>query len=235
MAHGRGILKFVSHSATALEIAVAHGWLPGARYTNLRDVRSFPRLGFLDIDWKRYDFSRHLAAAELTRPLVTIARDIEDQRDLRRIVDQAYRLREYATHVVLVPKDPLLESKLDWAIPSDFLLGFSVPTRYGGTTLSPHAFKRPVHLLGGRPDVQRKLAEQMHIFSIDMNRFTLDAAFGDYFDGESFRRHPVGGYRNCLADSVKNISAIWAGYEHKRSCVTWQSKRKRQTKIGQRF
>ena len=54
------VLKFVAHSATVLEIAVQQGWLPGARYTNLRDVKRFPRLGFLDIDWKNYDFSRHL-------------------------------------------------------------------------------------------------------------------------------------------------------------------------------
>ena len=54
--------------------------------------------------------------------------------------------------------------------------------------------RRPVHLLGGRPDVQRRLAELMPVFSIDTNRFTLDAAFGDYFDGEMFRPHPIGGY-----------------------------------------
>lgn len=208
----RPILKFVAHSATALKIATAHGWLPGARYTNLRDVRSFPSLGFLDIDWRRYDFPRHLEVARLTRPIMTVARDIEDRGNLKRIVDQAYRLLEFATYVVLVPKDPLLESRLERSIPAEFLLGFSVPTRYGGTTLSPAAFRRPVHLLGGRPDMQRRLADLMPVFSIDSNRFTLDAAFGDYFDGETFRPHPRGGYKNCLRDSVRNISALWSNY-----------------------
>jgi hypothetical protein len=212
----RNVLKFVAHSATVLEIAVQHGWLPGARYTNLRDIKRFPRLGFLDIDWKNYDFRRHLEAATQTRPMITVARDIEEKRDLRRIVDQAFRLLEYATHVVLVPKDKNLESRLDTAIPPEFLLGFSVPTKYGGTKLAPEAFRRPVHLLGGRPDVQRKLAERMPVFSIDTNRFTLDAAFGDYFDGEIFRRHPTGGYRNCLNDSVKNMTALWNTYHAKR-------------------
>lgn len=208
-------MKFVAHSATVLEIAVQHGWMPGARYTNLRDVRRFSRLGFLDIDFKSYDFRRHLAAAELTRPMITVARDIEDRRDLRRIVDQAYRLLEFATQVVLVPKDPLLETRLCKSIPSEFLLGFSVPTKYGGTRLSPEAFRRPVHLLGGRPDVQRKLAELMPVYSFDTNRFTLDAAFGDYFDGRIFRPHPIGGYRNCLADSLKNITELWSTYHAK--------------------
>lgn len=144
--------------------------------------------------------------------MVTVARDIEDKRDLRGIVDQAYRLLEYAQDVIVVPKDLQLETKLTTAIPSDFILGFSVPTRYGGTSLSPAAFQRPVHLLGGRPDRQRTLADLMPVVSFDTNRFTLDAAFGDYFDGEAFRPHPVGGYRNCLIDSVKNITALWADY-----------------------
>ncbi|WP_024514041.1 DUF6610 family protein [Bradyrhizobium sp. Tv2a-2] len=211
----RNVLKFVAHSATVLEIAVQHGWMPGARYTNLRDVKRFSKLGFLDIDWKSYDFRRHLAAAEVTRPLITVARDIEERRDLKRIVDQAYRLLEFATHVVVVPKDPLLEARLCKCIPTEFLLGFSVPTKYGGTKLSPKAFRRPVHLLGGRPDVQRRLADLMPVFSFDTNRFTLDAAFGDYFDGRMFRPHPIGGYRNCLAASLKNMTSLWATYHAK--------------------
>lgn len=218
-ARKRAILKFVTHSATVLKIAVAHGWLPGARYTNLRDVRLFKRLGFLDIDWKRYDFARHLEATIETRPLMTVARDVEDRRDLRRIVDQAYRLAEFSQHVIVVPKDPLLEGRLSKAIPTDFILGYSVPTRYGGTTISPRAFNRPVHLLGGRPDVQRALANVMPVFSIDANRFTYDASFGDYFDGERFRPHPIGGYHNCLADSLKNIAKLWKGYAVSRFSV----------------
>jgi len=206
------VKKFIAHSATALRIATSHGWLPGARYTNLRDVRTFNQLGFLDIDWKKYDFTRHLAAAEQTRPLLTVARDIEDKKDLKKILDQAYRLLEYSKEVIIVPKDILLESKLDKSIPTEFILGFSVPTRYGGTRLSPKAFKRPVHLLGGRPDVQRRLAQFMPVTSFDTNRFTLDAAFGDYFDGKKFRPHPIGGYHLCMTESVRSINQIWEDY-----------------------
>jgi hypothetical protein len=213
MGREKSVLKFVNHSATVLHIAIAHGWLPGARYTNLRDVKLFHELGFLDIEWKRYDFRRHLEAASVTRPIMTVARDVEDQRDLRKIIDQAYRLLEFARHVVIVPKDPLLERRLCKSVPVDFLLGFSVPTRYGGTKLSPDAFRRrPVHLLGGRPDVQRRLADLMSVFSIDANRFTLDATFGDYFDGETFRPHPKGGYIRCLNESMRNIDKLWSGY-----------------------
>lgn len=104
MSGGRPVLIFVNHSARVQRIAAAHGWLPGARYTNLRDVRQFKKLGFLDIDWKNYDFRRHLEAAARTRPMITVARDIEDRRSLHRIIDQAYRLKEYAQHSFLCRK-----------------------------------------------------------------------------------------------------------------------------------
>ena len=207
-----GVLKFVSHSHRVLQIAQQFGWQPAARYTNLRDVRRFDRLGFLDIDWKNYNFQQHLRAAKACKPLITVARDVEDIRDLPLILTQADELANHCFHVVLVPKDPRLEQNLEKIIPAHFILGYSVPTRYGGTRIRVEAFERPVHLLGGRPDAQRRIAERMRVFSADCNRFTLDAAFGDYFDGSIFRPHPVGGYERCLADSIRNIDALWDDY-----------------------
>jgi hypothetical protein len=52
----------------------------------------------------------------------------------------------------------------------------------------------------------------MPVVSIDCNRFTLDACFGDYFDGEIFRPHPRGGYIRCLTDSISNITDLWNDY-----------------------
>lgn len=203
------VYKFVTHSYRVLRIAQRFGWMPGARYTNLRDVREFDRLGFLDIEWREYNFARHLSAAKSTNPYMTVARDVERVRDLPRILDQAAELLEHSNHVVIVPKVRTLAPTMDEQIPACFLLGYSVRSRYGSTPLSPSAFKRPVHLLGGRPDTQRRLADQMPVYSIDCNRFTLDAAFGDYFDGQTFRPHPKGGYERCLRASIKNISALW--------------------------
>jgi len=208
----KSIYKFVCHSYRVVEEASKYDWLPGAKYTNLRDVRKFSKLGFLDIDWNNYDFGRHLEAAKETKPLITIAQDVEDRSKLSQTLDQAYILKEYCDHVLIVPKDVTLSTDLEEQIPKDFLFGFSVPTKYGGTNIDPMFFKRPTHLLGGRPEVQRALAEKMPVFSIDGNRFTLDASFGDYFDGERFRPHPVGGYRNCISDSIRNIDNLWNDY-----------------------
>ncbi len=206
------ILKFVAHSYRVLKIARKFGWLPGARYTNLRDLRKCEQVGFIDIEWANYSFRRHLEAVKATRPLLTVAMDVTNARKLPAILDQAFELSLYCNRVVVVPKHLSMGNKLDTLIPKQFILGYSVPTRYGGTKIPASCFRRPVHLLGGRPDVQRKLAEMMPVVSIDCNRFTLDAAFGDYFDGEIFRPHPHGGYERCIRDSLRNMNLLWKNY-----------------------
>lgn len=205
--------KYVCHSAKVWKIAEKFGWLPGARYTNLRDVRLADRLGFLDIDWKNYNFRKHIAAAKATNPKITVAQDVVDAKDLDLILDQAYSLLEFSDDVIIVPKDISMANMILYLIPDCFVLGYSVPTKYGGTEIGPECFgNREVHLLGGRPDKQRQLAERMAVGSIDTNRFTLDASFGDYFNGERFQRHPIGGYERCIADSLANINRVWDDY-----------------------
>lgn len=193
---------------------MAEGWRPGARYTNLRDVRDvdFTDVGFLDIDWKNYSFEAHLDAVAKVRPFITVARDVECVSQLDRILIEAGMLQKYAHRVIIVPKDPVLEGGLHRAIPNEFMLGYSVPTKYGGTKINPRAFEWSVHLLGGRPDAQRRLADLMPVVSMDCNRFTYDAQFGDYFDGSMFKPHPVGGYEVCLKASIANINLLWADY-----------------------
>jgi len=208
------VLKFICHSYKVSSLALNFGWLPGARYTNLRDVRKFERLYFLDIDWKNYDYLKHLQVAKDTRPMITVARDIVNLDDLDRVLDEALELSNWADRVIVVPKDVRLMPMLPDAIPDTFVLGYSVPTRYGDTELDPAFFAgRDVHLLGGHPAKQRALANQLRVISIDCNRFTLDATFGDFFDGETFRPHPLGGYELCIRESLFNINRLWEGYQ----------------------
>lgn len=208
------VLKFVAHSKKVISIAKEYGWHPGARYTNLRDVKTFDfsERGFLDINWKNYSYERHVEAAAKTSPRLTIARDVECIFSLDKIIKEAEILLKYSEHVAIVPKDTLMNGRLKELIPKEFMLAYSVPTKYGGTQVSVESFDRPVHLLGGRPDTQRAIAEKLDVFSIDCNRFTLDAKYGDYFDGVKFRRHPAGGYERCIIDSIENINKIWFGY-----------------------
>jgi len=199
----------VTHSKYVLERALAVGWQAGARYTNLRDVRHLDRFYFLDIDWKNYNFERHLATARRAAPLLTVARDVLDVDELPQILREADALRAIVPEVIVVPKDPRLMSKARLGVPVSFRLGYSVPTRYGATAIPVERFEGEVHLLGGRPDIQRSLADRLDVRSLDGNRFTYDAKFGDFFDGTKFRRHPTGGYDACIRDSISAIHNLW--------------------------
>ena len=208
------ILKFICHSHKVTSIALDYGWLPGARYTNLRDVKKYDKLYFLDIDWKKYNYRKHLEVAKETHPMITVARDIMELGDLTQILKEASELSLYAEKVIIVPKDEKLAPYLPDIIPDNFLLGFSVPTNYGGTSLKMECFSsRKVHLLGGHPAKQRILGNFLNIFSLDCNRITLDAKYGDYFDGVTFRPHNLGGYDLCLKDSLSNVNKIWEDYK----------------------
>ena len=205
-------LRFATHSKRVQKIAVEHGWLPSARYTNLRDVKEFDKVHFIDIDFKNYSFAKHLKAVQNSKPHLTVARDVFSIKDLDEILIEAEELQKYSDKVIIVPKDKKLKGCFDKYIPKQYMLGYSVPTKYGGTEIPPSEFKRPTHLLGGRPDTQRNLANEINVYSFDCNRFTLDASFGDYFVGSKFVPHPIGGYDNCIIDSIKKINEIWKNY-----------------------
>jgi len=203
-------VRVMCHGRKTLRIAVKYGWLPGARYTNLRDIAGFPSVGLIDVDWRSYDFKQHLHAVKETRPILTVAKDIEHEFEFERILDQAENLSRWASAVVVVPKFPDFGPSFLRRIPKKFLLGYSVPTRYGGTRIPlKHFVGRPIHLLGGRPDVQFKLSRILHVYSVDGNRITLDATYGDYFDGQAFRPHPSGGYYRCIRASLVAINKLW--------------------------
>jgi hypothetical protein len=137
-------LKFVSHSRLAVSIAIKEGWRPGARYTNLRDVKTFKfkAQGFLDIDWKKYSFEKHLEAVAITRPKLTIARDVESIFQLDEILEEAEELQKYASLVAIVPKDPYMTGRIEELIPKNYILAYSVPTKYGGTSIPTSSFRR---------------------------------------------------------------------------------------------
>lgn len=207
-------LRFATHSKRVQKIAIKHGWQPSARYTNLRDVKEFENVNFIDIDFKNYDFDKHISALKKIRPHLTVAQDIFEIDDLDSTIQQAEKLEQYSDRVIIVPKAIEFSGILEKTIPKRFLLGYSVPTKYGGTEINPNEFERPVHLLGGRPDTQRNLGKVMNVYSFDCNRFTLDAGFGDYFVGDKFVPHPIGGYDNCITDSIKKINDIWIDYKN---------------------
>lgn len=127
----KGVLRFVAHGRHVISIASSLGWRPGARYTNLRDIRTsaFAGRGFLDINWKAYDFDRHLDAAAQSRPLLTVARDVLQSRDLDKVLHEAEQLCRHSKWVVVVPKALNLAPVMEAEVPARYLFGYSVPTK----------------------------------------------------------------------------------------------------------
>lgn len=193
-----------------MRIAKRYGWLPGARYSNLRDIRGIDDVGLIDIDWEQYSFRQHLEAVKAVKPLMTVARDLTSVRDTERLLHQIAALREHVRYVIVVPKTRQFPTVSERFRRRYHILGYSVPTGYGSTSVPlAHFSKRKVHLLGGRPTAQFNLARQLNVVSLDCNSITIDAAFGKYFDGSKCVKAQRSSYLRCLEASLEGINSMW--------------------------
>jgi hypothetical protein len=202
----------ICHGNRVCKLAEKNGWHAGARYTNTRDVRGIKKVTFVDIDWENYCFKSHLRTVMQLRPLLTVARDIVNLKKLDLILTEAEILSKYCKKVILVPKDKKM-AKIVEHLPDQYLLGYSVPTRYGSTSIDPKYFAdRKVHLLGGRPSKQRDLANDLNVYSLDCNSFTIDASFGKYFNGSKYVLSPELDYYQRIKKSMHGLKKMWVGY-----------------------
>ena len=123
------------------------------------------RVLFVDNHWQDYYHKRHLKIVKQHKPLLATVLDIEADTNLLEVLDQAQELSEFCGRVLLIPK-----IKFDIEVKFPFWWGFSVPTKYGGTTVECSFFKdKPVHLLGGSPRSQAEFARHLNVVSIDGN------------------------------------------------------------------
>jgi hypothetical protein len=206
------VLKIVTHGRHVQQLAANRGWGCGARYTNLRDIREQHAIAMIDINWKRYSYQHHVAALQKVRPFMTVVRDIEDETQYENALSAADEFFNWVEYVILVPKFVNWSRKHERGLTNRHIVGFSVPTRYGSTALNIGKIGHQIHLLGGRPDKQRQLAAGANIVSIDCNRFTLDATFGDYFNGSKYIYSRKLDYENCLIESMSGIDQAWSDY-----------------------
>ena len=98
------------------------------------------------------------------------------------------------------------------------MLGYSVPTRYGGTEVASWEFAGwPVHLLGGSPHTQMGLAHYLNVVSADGNYHQLMASRycevwkgGKWFELNELREHvDTDAIYAAFEMSCKNIVAAW--------------------------
>lgn len=155
------------------EIAKDAGFEYGAR---LPDTIYGP-LYFADQDWKKPDREQYMAALAEHKPYMASVLDLERMDQLSEVLDWAEEAARYVQIVVIIPKAFGIIAKLPRRIGgAGVRLGYSVPTKYGGTSIFASEFIGwPVHLLGGAPHKQKELSAYFDTVSIDGNMFMMMA------------------------------------------------------------
>jgi hypothetical protein len=186
-------LIWSGHTQASCCLAVMAGWEYGicsaneiCRYAENSSSKYPHAPVFVDNPYERYDHETHLAEVKKYHPRYATVRDMMTQEQcaeadieyfsFEQILDWGEELREYTDNVILIPKYDVLDK-----IPDHFMLGYSIPTSYGGTPIDIKRFKgRRVHLLGGSPNKQ--IAYLSHIpdsvVSLDNNYIQHAAAKG---------------------------------------------------------
>lgn len=107
---------------------------------------------------------------ERYKPYMATVIDIEDDETHKKALDWAEEIATCVAKIVMIPK-------VDLPIPEsingkEIIIGYSVPTRYGGTKIPIEKFvHRRIHLLGGSPHAQMEIYMKYpkSIYSADGN------------------------------------------------------------------
>ena len=169
------------------------GWQAGVMSSHAHAARAYfarypraPRLAFMDNEWHGYDHAQHVAAVAEFRPKYATTRDLltREQAEqegvewysVEETLEMAAEVDEHVDHTILIPKYDCLDQ-----LPEEYVLGYSVPSSYGGTPLPIEAFRgRRVHLLGGPWSTQRAFLNLLgdDVVSLDNNNVMMVARFG---------------------------------------------------------
>jgi hypothetical protein len=147
--------------------AVEAGWLYGARLPST----VYERPHFADQDWKAPDRAAYMAALATHRPAVATVLDWERPEQFAEVMSWAEEAATHVGRVVVIPKVPGEVDRIPARVGgAEVVLGYSVPTSYGGSPVGLWELgRRPVHLLGGSPQRQMDLARYLNVVSADGN------------------------------------------------------------------
>lgn len=199
------------------------GWLYGARLPDWFDT-NIP-LHFADQDWKCPNRAKYIEALATHRPVMATVLDIERREQLDEVMTWAEEASQYVSRVVVIPKvGGVIEEIPETIGAASVVLGYSVPTSYGGTDVPLSEFKRrPCHLLGGSPQAQLRLFNHLNVTSVDGGMLQQQAIQCRYWSpdkGEKghwqqLRDTPGGNdvtenvHHECFRKSLINIRQAW--------------------------
>jgi hypothetical protein len=190
------------------QIAIDNGWLYGAQLPN---AVHFPPV-FTDQDWKRPDRERYVAAVALHRPRWATVLDFEHVGQYGDVIGWAEDVAPFVSDaVIVIPKAFRTIDSIPHVIGGKrVVLGYSVPTKFGGTSVPYHEFgRRPVHLLGGSPKAQFNVARFLNVVSVDGSWARKIA--NQFAEGitPSFARVRPGDRHEAFAISCRSIRQRW--------------------------
>jgi hypothetical protein len=155
------------------EIAIDNGF----RYGSCLPHRglNYP-IWFADQDWKKPEREAYILALKKVRPHLACVLDWESPTQLGEVLGWAEDAALYVDKVIVIPKTTGGISQLPPVVGGKpVLLGYSVPTKYGGTSVPVWEFynwPNGVHLLGGSPQAQMNLFRYFPpgtVYSVDGN------------------------------------------------------------------
>lgn len=146
-------------------------------------------------------FEDHLAAVQTLEPRVTVAPDVERGRALEDVVARADELLEYASDVIVVPKDCHPTE-----IPDRFRVGLTVGS-FGSMApwgLWDYRDCESIHILGGTPTQQMTVLDHgLNVDSMDSYTLGVRAQYG-MWDGVAKDAPDGWDYEKRLKESLDN-------------------------------
>lgn len=197
------------------QIAIDCGFLYGAQLPST----VYHSLHMADQNWKKPNRVAYMAALATRRPQIATVLDLERDDQLGEVLSWAAEAAQYVQTVMIIPKVfgiiPRLPRRIGGA---DVRLGYSVPTKFGGTDVPVWEFTGwPVHLLGGSPQAQMQLTHYMDVVSADGNAAMKAATrFCQFWTRDGWRDIDATGYSGgdkpyeAFRRSCENIMEAWA-------------------------
>lgn len=194
------------------QIAIDAGFLYGAQLPHTVYFAPW----FADQDWKKPNRERYMAALAEHKPHMASVLDWERQEQLPEVLEWAEDAAQFVEVVMLIPKVQGGVERLPRSIGGKPVrLGYSVPTRHGGTELGLWEFCGwPIHLLGGSPQTQMQIAHYLDVRSADGNLHQRAAMYCTYWERGRWRQGvgQFGGHDamyRAFDLSCRNIMAAW--------------------------
>ena len=169
---------------------------------------------FVDQNWKKPNHTKYIQSVQSIKPTMATVIDIESPNQFDEALFWAEAIASSVEYIIVIPKISGIIPDIPLSINgTQVILGYSVPTRYGATSVPLWEFKdRQVHLLGGSPKKQIELWGYLDIFSCDGNAIEkIATTYCQFWDGTMWQ--DMGSGKDFIYEAFKrsceSIIRMW--------------------------